>query len=181
VNTNIVKQNKDFLAVLVVTAAILLLPLVAMRYTDEVNWTLGDFIFASVLLGGTGTLLVLVKRMANTTAYRAAAVIALVATFLLIWVNGAVGIIGDGPINMLYLGVVAVEFLGACLVGFKARGMMWSLVATALATFLIPIIALIVQTPDFSPGVWQVFGLNGFFVILYAGSALLFRQAVTKV
>ena len=43
--------------VAVVTTVILLLPLVAMQFTDEVNWGVFDFVFAGALLGGTGLLL----------------------------------------------------------------------------------------------------------------------------
>ena len=32
-----------------IPATLLLLPLVAMRFTDEVNWTFSDFVFAAVL------------------------------------------------------------------------------------------------------------------------------------
>ena len=35
-------------------AAFILLPLVAMRFTDEVNWDLFDFAFAIALVGSVG-------------------------------------------------------------------------------------------------------------------------------
>jgi hypothetical protein len=40
-----------------VTGFILLLPLVAMQFTDEVDWGVFDFVFAGILLGGGGLLL----------------------------------------------------------------------------------------------------------------------------
>jgi len=43
------------------------------------------------------------------------------------------------------------------------------------------VIALIFWPADFSPGVAPVFGLNFCFVLLFAGSSLLFRHAGTKV
>jgi hypothetical protein len=49
--------------------------------------------------------------------------------------------------------------------------------ATALAAFLVPVVALVVRPGDFDPGVAQVFGLNFFFVLMFAGAGLLFRQA----
>jgi hypothetical protein len=55
------------------TAFILLLPLVAMQITDEVDWGLADFVLAGVLLGGTGLLLELAVRKPRKLAYRAAA------------------------------------------------------------------------------------------------------------
>jgi len=52
-----------------------------------------------------------------------------------------------------------------------------TLLATTLAQFMVPIVVLIVWRPDFRWGVVKVFGLNFFFVLLFAGSALLFRHA----
>ena len=49
--------------------------------------------------------------------------------------------------------------------------------ATAFAQFLMAVIALLIWRPDFRPGIVDVFGLNFFFVLLFAGSALLFRPA----
>ena len=40
-----------------VTAVVLLVPLVATLATDGEGWSLGDFVFAAVLLAGTGLLL----------------------------------------------------------------------------------------------------------------------------
>jgi hypothetical protein len=57
--------------VAVVTTAVLLLPLVAMQFTEEVNWSLFDFVFGAALLGGTGLLLELAVRKPSRIAYRA--------------------------------------------------------------------------------------------------------------
>ncbi|MGK7368692.1 MAG: hypothetical protein ACNS64_00650, partial [Candidatus Halalkalibacterium sp. M3_1C_030] len=37
-----------------ITGSLLLIPLIAMQFTDEVVWTLSDFIFAGTLIFGTG-------------------------------------------------------------------------------------------------------------------------------
>ena len=79
----------------IATGIILLLPLIAMQYTDEVVWDLADFVVAGVLLFGTGLAYELMARKGGTVAYRAAVGIALATVFLLVWVNGAVGIIGS--------------------------------------------------------------------------------------
>jgi hypothetical protein len=44
--TFIVKQNKNIIRIALATAFILLIPLLAMQFTDEVNWDLADFIRA---------------------------------------------------------------------------------------------------------------------------------------
>ncbi len=105
-------------------ALIPLLHLVAMQFIDEVNWGVGDFVVAGVLMFGTGLAYELAVRMSSDTAYRAAAGIALAAAFILIWVNLAVGIIGseDELANLMYFGVLAVGIIGALIARFQPHG-----------------------------------------------------------
>jgi hypothetical protein len=101
-----------------------------------------------------------------------------VATALiLVWVNAAVGIIGDGPVNLMYFGVLAVGLVGALIARFRPLGMAWTLFAMAIAQMLVPAIALVVWNPPFDPGIAPVFGLNAFFAALWVVSALLFRHS----
>jgi hypothetical protein len=174
------KQTKNLIYLALVTASILMVPLVGMQFTDEVLWTLSDFVFAGVLIFGTGLLYQLATRMTGNTAYQTAVGLALAAMFVLLWITGAVGIIGDSDINMLYVGVPMVGIIGALIAGFRAPGMSLALFATAAAQALIPVVALIIGEPDFAPGVLQVFVLNAVFVVLFVGSALLFRRAVSQ-
>ena len=168
----------------VVVALILLIPLVAMQFTSEVNWTLSDFVFAGILLFGTGLTYELVARKAGGIAYRAAVGVALAAAFLLVWINGAVGIIGneDNPANLMYGGVLAVGIIGAMIARFQPHGMARALFATAFAQMLVPVIALIIWRPslDDAPGIVGVFMLNAFFVMLFVVSALFFRRAARE-
>ncbi|WP_295704750.1 hypothetical protein [uncultured Brevundimonas sp.] len=73
-------------------ALVLLAPLIAMRFTDEVNWTAFDFAFAAVLLIGAGLLLELILWKARGAALRAGLALAVIAAVLLIWADGAVGV-----------------------------------------------------------------------------------------
>jgi hypothetical protein len=116
-----------------IPAMLLLLPLVAMQFTEEVNWTAEDFVFAAVLFGSVGLAFELIVRKSGSLAYRFGAIGAVVATFLTIWVNGAVGMIGSegNPYNFLFLGVPFVALLGAILARFKARGMAAATTAAA--------------------------------------------------
>jgi hypothetical protein len=181
-NLTFMTMNKNILRIALVTAFILLIPLVAMQFSNEVVWTLFDFIFAGTLLFGTGLAYELVAKKGGTTAYRAAVSMALTAGFFLIWINGAVGIIGNenNPANLLYFGVLAVGFLGAIIARLKPREMSYVLFATAAAQLLVPVIALLIWKPEFTPDVVKVFVLNAGFATLWAGSALLFRQAGEK-
>lgn len=83
---------KDISVISAVTAAILSIPLIAMRLTDEVRWTLFDFVVMGILVSGTGFLIAFASRSISNRRYRTAAVIALVAGFLLVWIHLAVGI-----------------------------------------------------------------------------------------
>jgi hypothetical protein len=185
--TSILGQNKRIIGFALATAGILLVPLVAMLFTEEVDWDLLDFAFAGVLLFGTGLTFDLAARMTPNTAYRAAAGLALAAALILVWVNGAVGIIGseDNPANLLYGGVLAVGIIGAGIARFRPHGMARALFATALAQGLVPVIALIIWKPQATSaeallGILSVLGVNAFFILLFVGSALLFRRAARR-
>jgi hypothetical protein len=74
---------------------------------------------------GIGLTYVLATGRAPTIAHRAAFGVALATAFLLIWVNLAVGIIGEpgNNANLMYLGVLAVGTVGTVLARFRAHGM----------------------------------------------------------
>ena len=170
------------------TAAILMIPFVGMQISNTWNWSLFDFIVMGALIFGTGLAYVLITRKGGTTAYRFAIGMALVAAFLLVWLNLAVGLIGseDNPANLLYFWVLAIGFLGTIIAQLRPQGMARALFATALAQALVPVIALIargklqVTSEEAAMGVLGVLTLNGFFVVLFVGSGLLFRSAARE-
>ena len=165
---------RSVVGVALATALILLIPLLAAP-----AWTLFDFVFAGGLIFGTGLAFVLVARRAGSIAYRAAVGVALAAAFVLVWLTGAVGIIGseDNNANAMYFGVLAVALVGAVVARFRPHGMARALFATALAQASVAGVALIFGLgAPWSPPV-EILALNGFFVALFAGSALLFRYA----
>lgn len=164
-------------------ALILLLPLVAMQFTDDVNWTPADLVIASVLLVGAAGTYELVTRKAGDMVYRLAVGVAVLTSLLLVWVIGAVGLIGaeGDPFDLLYLGVLAVLVLGSTLAGLKPRGMTRAMVATALAQAVIVATALIVGKQHAAvSSVGEIVGTNGFFIFLWVWSALLFRLAARQ-
>ena len=73
---------------------ILLIPLIGMQYTTEVNWTLFDFVVAGVLLIGTGIACEFVIRNVRITRYRIVICAFILAILLLAWIELAVGIFG---------------------------------------------------------------------------------------
>ena len=89
-----IMQNKRLISVVLTSAILLLIPLIAMQFTDEVNWNLFDFIIAGTLLIGTGLIIQLVFWKTKKIKYRIIIVAALLIVFLLIWAELAVGIFG---------------------------------------------------------------------------------------
>lgn len=76
------------------TTLILLVPLVAMLFTDEVQWNAFDFVVMGALLLGTGLVYELVTSRMNVR-YRSVIAVVLVAALLLVWAELAVGVFGS--------------------------------------------------------------------------------------
>ena len=119
-------------------------------------------------------------RIESGKAHRLALGGALATALLLVWVIGAVGLIGveGDPFDFMYGGVLAVGAVGAIIARIRPRGMARALVATALAQVLVTVIALMVGKQH-SPvsSVVEILGLNSFFIALWLVSARLFRRA----
>jgi hypothetical protein len=166
-----------------IAALILLLPLIAMQFTNEVLWDETDFAVVGAMLFGACGAYELAARMTGNIAYRAAVGVAVVAALILVWMNLAVGIIGseDNPANLMYGGVLAIGILGALIVRFQPHGMARALAATAFAQALVGVIALIAglgSTGANGPEV--IVFLTGFFAALWLVSASLFRKAAQE-
>ena len=87
-------KNKRLIIILAAMSVILLIPFIAMQFTDEVDWSISDFAIMGVLLYGTGLLCELVLRKVKTVQNRILICGAVVLAFLLIWAELAVGIFG---------------------------------------------------------------------------------------
>lgn len=87
-------SNKIFILVGVVTVLILMVPLIAMQFSDEVDWRLFDFIIMGALLFGTGAAFVLAARKVQSTKKRIIVGAILLVAFLLVWAELAVGLFG---------------------------------------------------------------------------------------
>ncbi len=166
---------------------LLLLPLAAMLVSDEMNWGPFDFVLAGALLFGAAFAFDLAVRKSGSRpgslAYRLAAGLALAAVFLLIWINLAVGIIGDEgePANLLFAGVLAVGIAGAIVARCEPAAMARAMLVTAGAQALAGVVALAAGWGATGPQ-WplDVLGLTVFFVALFGGAAWLFRRAVRR-
>lgn len=162
---------------LLVSTSLLLIPYIASFVVDGMLWTGSDFVFAWIMFSFLALAFSFVMGSTRPSSYKMAVAIGAVSAFLLVWVTGAVGIIGDGDINLLYAIVALILVAGSLIVRMRAAGMAYVLYAAALVQFAIPFVALSIGAPDFSPGVLQVIVLNGFWVAMFIVSGVLFSDA----
>ncbi|MFA7419285.1 MAG: hypothetical protein WCZ90_06315 [Melioribacteraceae bacterium] len=163
-----------------VAALLLLIPLTAKLLTDEMKWSFFDFIAAWILFFSAGATYRLIARKMENKTYKAAVGLTAATGLFLVWSNLAVGLIGneDNPANWMFLGVVAIGFLGAIISRLQPKRMAIVLFTMAFAHALIAVIALIARL-DLAPesSAVQILGVNGFFAVLWIGSGLLFLNA----
>jgi hypothetical protein len=90
-----VTQNKRLIGIVTGVALILSIPLIAMLFTNEVNWDVFDFIVMGALLLGTGLVVELVIRKVRNMDYRIGLIAVILVALFLIWAELAVGIFGS--------------------------------------------------------------------------------------
>ena len=88
---DVLMRNSVFLWIVIATGLLLLIPVIAMQFTSEVNWNMTDFVVMGLLLLGTGSVFVLVSRRAPRRR-RVVIGVAFAAALLFIWAELAVGV-----------------------------------------------------------------------------------------
>lgn len=87
-------KNKRLIGILLMVAFLLSVPLMAMQFTNEVKWTLSDFIVAGVLLLGTGLTIEVVARNVKDRKTKISLIAGTFLVLFLIWAELAVGVFG---------------------------------------------------------------------------------------
>ena len=87
-------QNKRLLIIMLTVVILLLVPLIAMQFSNGVDWSAFDFLVAGILLFGTGLLCELVMRKVKKTQLRIILCAVLLLALFLVWAELAVGIFG---------------------------------------------------------------------------------------
>ena len=87
-------HNKRLILILLAVPALLLIPLIAMQFTEEVNWSPMDFVVMGILLTGVGLVSEGILRKVKKQEHRMFILAGVVLIFLLIWAELAVGIFG---------------------------------------------------------------------------------------
>ncbi len=159
-------------------AVFLMIPLTAMQFSEDVNWSLFDFILAWTILVGSGMTYKLVARTFNSSSFRLGVGLAVGTSLVLVWINLAVGFIGseDHPANLMYFMIILLGFTGAILSQFRPKGLSLTMFGMAAGQFLVPVIAYVIWRPELTIGVLKIFLVNFFFVLLYIASAMQFRK-----
>ena len=105
-----------------ITALILLIPLLGNRFVDGWNWGVGAFVLLGTLVFGIGLAYQLVTRNADTIAYRAAVGLALALALPLFWMNWVQAADDVNLAALMYFWVLIVGIIGAALgSGYRAR------------------------------------------------------------
>lgn len=159
---------------------LVLLPLVAMQFTSDVNWTFSDFIAASLMIGLTGGALELAVRASRNPWARAGAIVMIITCFLLLWVNLAVGFLGSegNPANIMFLLVLGIAIGGSIATRLRAGPMVRTMLAAAIVQVSIAALGLAAgwASPGWK-GVYEVVMGSTLFGGLWLISAALFRNA----
>jgi hypothetical protein len=87
-------QNNRLTYTLLAIPLLLLIPLIAMQFTQEVNWSLADFLVMGAILLSTVLIIELVLAKIKSKQHRIILCIVVLLTFLLVWAELAVGIFG---------------------------------------------------------------------------------------
>lgn len=150
-------------------------------FSYEVQWN-ETIAYAVIFLAMGGAYELLRWLWTREKTYRIAFIIGFLSMFFLGWISGAVGIIGseNNPANLMYWAVPLVAVVGSLISRMKPRGMTYTMFATAIVHFLVPVFALFVWPANVSwgnAGVIGVFIINSIIAVLFAISGVLFRRA----
>lgn len=158
---------------------ILLLPAIAMQMGLEgVAWTAIDFVVMGVMLATACAAFEFFARMSGSWFYRLGAAAAVGGAFLLVWVNLAVGFIGDegNRANLMFGGVLVVGIASAVVARFRPAGMAFALLATACAQALVGGIAFVGKLGE----AWEIAMGTTMFTVIWLVSAALFNIAAKR-
>ena len=154
--------------------------LLAIPLINQWPWTLSDFVFAGAMFAIVGGLFELTVRASGNWAYRGGVAVALATSFLLVWINGAVGMIGseDNPANLMFFVVILLAVAGGIGARFQPAGMARAMAVAGSAQMLIALGVLVWRVgatePPFFPAVAILVAMFG---LPWFASAWLFRKA----
>ena len=161
---------------------LLLVPFIAMRVTSEVNWTLGDFIFAGLMLAALCGTVELAVRRSSKAIYRWAIALAGLGAFVVVWVNLAVGIVAseDNDYNAVFMAIILATVLASAFVRLRARAMARILPVTAVALLVALGVGQMLGSDELRDTRLAEWTGVTLFAGIFALSAMLFRDAAAE-
>jgi hypothetical protein len=156
-------------------AALILLPLLALKAVDPTAWQNSDLPFAFIMVAAVGMAFELAVRTPLNWSRRAGACAAVATALMLVWGNLAVGFAGseDDRINIIFFAIPLVALIGSVIARFRSEGMVLALVGAAATQIAVGIMALF-------DGHFTM-PLSVSFAGFWLASALLFRRSVRQV
>jgi hypothetical protein len=113
-------------------------------------------------------------------SYRRGMALAVLSSIMICVFIGAVGIIGveGDPFDRLYFALIGLGIASASIGRFKPTAMRYTTTAMGIGMGLLAVYAIVIGK-HLSPvsSVFEILGLNGFFVVLFLQSARCFRRA----
>ena len=88
-------KPKTILILLSIVTLLLLIQFISMLFTNEVNWSVMDFVMAGMLLFGTSLVIEFVLRKVKSTKHRILLSGIILLLLFLLWAELAVGIFGS--------------------------------------------------------------------------------------
>ncbi|RAJ13427.1 hypothetical protein [Olleya aquimaris] len=85
-------SKKTILYLIITVIAVLSIPLIAMQFTNDVNWSVFDFVIAGILLFSLGLITTYLVKTIKNPKIKIGIIVVLIILFLLIWAELAVGI-----------------------------------------------------------------------------------------
>ena len=119
--------------------------------------------------------------MTSTMRYTLALTVSVGTVLFLLLGIGALGIVGEGDRDWIYLAAPAVALLVAVSTRFSPRGMVLALGGAAVTTVVAGAVAVgMVATDDVSASVADVVMLTAMYAGLFAAAAWLFSRVVPE-
>jgi hypothetical protein len=117
------------------------------------------------------------SQTSTTTRYVLALGVAIGTVLFLLLGIGALGIVGDGDRDGIYLAAPVVGLLVAVATRFRPAGMAMALAAASVTTVVAGVVALVLVVLDRATGsVLDVIMLTGMYAALFAVAAWLFTR-----
>ncbi|MBL9175302.1 MAG: hypothetical protein JNL10_17310 [Verrucomicrobiales bacterium] len=155
---------------------------IASRVVEGWRWPPGAFVVVGALVCMVGFIYEWITRNQDSLAYRAAVAIAFAAGFVLAW-SSLVRATDVTPLAALHFGVPVVGLIGAAVARLRPKGMARALWVTALAQVLgLACVEILPRVQESgvdarTPAEWRGLFASAVIAVLFAGSALLFREA----